>query len=129
MRAHKGKGFTLIEVMIVIAMLGIVAISVYKIYSENSIFHKNNMFRQKAMWALQSHAGLIRATPFKEIETTQNSPFSDELKGYTGLRDAKGSITVEAISQDLKRVTLVITWCGARQKDRKLCMTIYRYKL
>ena len=129
MRAHKSKGFTLIELMIVIAMLGIVAIGLYKIYSENSIFHKNNMFRQKAIWALQSQAELIRAKPFKEIETTRNSPFSDELKGYMSLRDAKGSITVEMISQDLKRITLAITWYGARQKDRNLCMTIYRYRL
>jgi len=128
MSTHEAKGFTLIELMIAIVILGIVSVSVYKIRSENNMFHKNNMYRQKAMWVLQSQAELIRAKPFKAIRETQDSPFSDELKDYMGLRDGKGSITVEMISRDLKRVSLAITWCDARQKDRKLSLTIYRYR-
>jgi prepilin-type N-terminal cleavage/methylation domain-containing protein len=126
MNIRENRGFTLIELMIVVAILMIVGVSLYKTHSQNSIFHKNNIFRQKATWVLQSQAELIRAKPFREIKEVETSPFSDELTDLMGLGDAKGSVTVERVSPELKRVTLGITWRDANQKGQRLSLAMYR---
>ena len=128
MNIRENKGFTLIELMIVVAVLMIVGVSLYKTRSQNSIFHKNNIFRQKATWILQSQAELIRAKQFRDIEEVETSPFSDELGDLMGLRDAKGTVTVERVSPELKKVTLGISWRDANQKDQTLSLAMYRYK-
>ena len=128
MNIRENKGFTLIELMIVIAILTIVGVSLYKTHAQNSIFHKNNTFRQKATWVLQSQAELIRVKQFRDIEAVETSPFSDELGDLMGLRDAKGTVTVERVSPELKRVTLGITWRDANQKGQRLSLAMYRYR-
>lgn len=128
MNVYENKGFTLIELMIVIVIMLICGTTIYKIRSENSMFFKDNLFKRKAIWTLQSQADLIMRMPFDQIKVAENPLFSDEINNHAGLRDAKGSITVEEVLPELKKINLKITWPSPKQAERKLSLTIYRYR-
>ena len=124
---NSNKGYTLIELMIVTALITLLSVSVYKIRTENSIVQKNMLFRQKAIWSLESQADIMKSYAFGDLKTGEISSFDSNLMKQMNLRGALGKVQVEEISGKLKKVFLEITWPDTRQKKQKLTLIVFRY--
>ncbi len=122
------KGFTLIELMICIAVFGIITVSVYKIGTENLITHKNSEYRQQAIWVLQNQIEALRSLPFEQINDSTAAAIADVTKSNSNLREVSGGIGVETTSPGLKKMTASIGWRDARQNEQKLSLCLYRYR-
>ena len=124
---NSNKGYTLIELMIVTAMITLLSVSVYKIRTENSIVQKNMLLRQKAIWSLESQADIMKSYVFEDLKTGEIYSFDSELIKQMNFRGALGNVRIEEISGKLKKIFLEITWPDARQVKQKLTLIVFRY--
>ena len=120
------KGFTLIELMITVALLGIIGAGTYRVFTENTLYHKSNIYRQKAVYILKSQAALVNALPFDRLEPATDAPFFSEIGGLDDLIQARTHMSVVEIDPELKKITLKISWLDARQKTGELSLVIHR---
>ena len=122
------RGFTLIELLIVIAMLGIFGVSFYQVRSLNNLAHKNHLFRQQAVWLLDSQAELIQVVPYAKLTVGDELPFFEPYMNYMGLRGGYGRRQVQKVSPTLKKVFLEFQWKDARNQKQKLTLTLYMHR-
>ncbi len=123
---NSNKGYTLIELMIATALIALLSVSVYKIRTENSMVQKNMLLRQKAIWSLESQAGIMKSYAFGDLKIDEISSFDSELMNQMNLRGALGKVRIEAISGKLKKIFLEISWPDTRQVKQKLTLIVFR---
>ena len=128
MNRRKSRGFTLIELMIVVAILGLSVTSIYTLRTENRLAGQDNLLRQKAVWALQSQAAIVMDRAYRDLVPAAKTPFSDELGPDLNITRSVTSMTVEPAGDGCKRIILTVTWQDTRLRDRELSLTLYRYE-
>jgi general secretion pathway protein I len=108
---RQARGFTLLEVMVSVAIMSIVLVSVYKLYSQSLAMNTEARF--------YTHAPMLAQSKLAEIETAAEGEFADDsghfgdkFPGYNW-RIATDDVDIETlgeISQDLKKIDVTVSY-------------------
>jgi len=106
----KTNGFTLLEVMVALAIMAIVLVSVYRMHSQTLTMNTASRFYTLAPLLAQSKLAQID-TSTSEIVASDSGDFADKFPGYTW------SISTEEVSsellgesaKDLKRIDILVS--------------------
>lgn len=118
------KGSTLIEFMIVVAIIGILLVGVYTSRGINVTSQIRQVQTQRALWMLQSQVEIIKTMTFDEIKETNGSPFNINLQEFALLPDVHSSMKVISQNKNLKKIELEIRWMYG-----SLTQTVYRARI
>ena len=104
-------GFTLLEVMVALAVMSIVLVSVYRMHSQSLVMNTAARFYTQAPMLAQSKMVELEAlssTVFPE----DSGDFGEEFPGYSW-KASMADVTAEilgAVAEDLKRVDISVSF-------------------
>ena len=104
-------GFTLLEVMVAMAILAIVLVSVYRMHSQTLSMNTANRFYTQAPMLAQSKLAQLE-TGSSELIAGDSGDFGDQFPGFAWIV-AVEDVAVEAlgeISNDLKKIELTVSF-------------------
>ena len=105
------NGFTLLEVMVSVAIMSIVLVSVYRLHSQSLTMNTETRFYTQAPMLAQSKLAEMGAG--EDAEFTDNSgEFGENFPGYTWKVSVE-DVEIEAlgeISQDLKQIDVTVSF-------------------
>ena len=127
MKLTSRKGFTLIEMLIAIAILAILIPVVFKTRAEWNAMQREQQWAQQAIWALESQEALVRSLPIVELKETKHRAFSPEVMKTIELPEGAGSMTITNAGSGLRKISLALNWTGAGGGRRSRELTFYRY--
>ena len=104
-------GFTLLEVMVAMAIMAIVLVSVYRMHSQTLTMNTTNRFYTQAPLLAQSKLAQLESGG-SEIIASDSGDFGEEFPGYSW------NVTVEdvisealgEVASDLKRIDLTVSY-------------------
>ena len=105
------SGFTLLEVMVAIAILAIVLVSVYRMHSQTLTMNTAARFYTQAPMLAQSKLAQIEVD-LSGITATDSGDFGDKFPGYTW-RISTEEVASEALGEiaaDLKRIDMTVVF-------------------
>ena len=105
------SGFTLLEVMVAIAILAIVLVSVYRMHSQTLAMNTAARFYTQAPMLAQSKLAQIEVDS-SGITGTDSGEFSDKFPGYTW-RISTEEVASEALGEiaaGLKRIDMTVVF-------------------
>ncbi|MEX1326068.1 MAG: prepilin-type N-terminal cleavage/methylation domain-containing protein [Desulfobacterales bacterium] len=105
------SGFTLLEVMVAIAILAIVLVSVYRMHSQTLTMNTAARFYTQAPMLAQSKLAQIEVDS-SGIADTDSGDFGDKFPGYTW-RISTEEVVSEALGEiaaDLKRIDMTVVF-------------------
>jgi general secretion pathway protein I len=105
------SGFTLLEVMVAIAILAIVLVSVYRMHSQTLTMNTAARFYTQAPMLAQSKLAQIEVAD-SGIAGTDSGDFGDKFPGYTW-RISTEEVVSEALGEiaaDLKRIDMTVVF-------------------
>ena len=105
------SGFTLLEVMVAIAILAIVLVSVYRMHSQTLTMNTAARFYTQAPMLAQSKLAQIEVDS-SGIITGDSGDFGDKFPGYTW-RISTEEVVSEALGEiaaDLKRIDMTVVF-------------------
>ncbi len=113
-------GFTLIEVLISLAIMAIVLVAVFKLHAQSLSLNAATRFHTTAALLLQTKLTEIKSTPFDEL-TSDSGDFAQPFAGYhwQAVIEDIDAETLGPVSAQLKKIKIAILF-GADQ---------YRYDL
>jgi general secretion pathway protein I len=106
-----GGGFTLLEVIVAMAIMATVLVSVYRLYSQSLSMTMVSRFYIQAPQLAQQKLAELETASFKN--TVQDSgDFGENFPGYTWQVAVEGidSEMLGEVSQDLKRIDLTVAY-------------------
>ena len=104
------SGFTLLEVLIALAVMAVVLVSVYRLHSQTLSMTTANRFYTQAPMLAQSKMALLEASN-SEIISGDSGDFGDKFPGYSW-EVATEEVSSEAlgeVAEDLKRIDVTVT--------------------
>ena len=110
-RRHTGSGFTLLEVMVAMAIMAIVLVSVYRMHSQTLTMNTAARFYTQAPMLAQSKLAQIEVDS-SGINGTDSGDFGDKFPGYTW-RISTEEVVSEALGEiaaDLKRIDMTVVF-------------------
>jgi len=114
-RIQMGKfqkdGFTLLEVMVAVAILAIVMVSVYKMHSQSLAMSAEARFYTQAPMLAQSKLAELEISAEGEF-TADSGDFEENFPGYSW-RVSIDDVVSEAlgeVSNDLKRIEITVSY-------------------
>ena len=113
-------GFTLLEVLISLAIMAVVLVAVFKLHAQSISMNNAARFHTTAPLLLQEKLSLFKTTPLEEL-ASDSGDFGENFPGYTWqffIEDVE-SESLGKISERLKKINITITF----GKDE------YRYSL
>ena len=108
---HRARGFTLLEVMVAMAIMAIVLVSVYRMHSQTLTMSTANRFYTQAPLLAQGKLAQL-ASGGSEIIAGDSGDFGEEFPGYSwnvSVEDVTSEALGEAAS-DLKRIDLIVSY-------------------
>jgi general secretion pathway protein I len=108
---YRTYGFTLLEVMVSVAIMSIVLVSVYRLHSQSLAMNAEARFYTQAPMLAQSKLSEMGAGQDDEFTSTSGE-FGDNFPGYTWSVSVD-DVEIEAlgeISQDLKRIDVTVSF-------------------
>lgn len=108
--ARRETGFSLLEVMVAMAVMSIVLVSVYRMHSQTLSMNSANRFYTLAPMLVQSKLAQLEAAS-SEIIAGDSGDFGEKFPGYSWTVSVQ-DVGVEAlgeISNDLKRIDLTVS--------------------
>lgn len=120
MKRWRNRGFSLLEVLIAIAILGVMIGGVLAIIDQENYLVRNAADLLDA-----------RLTANETIETLKVQPFED-LKSYSVTEMAKtGKMTIDVKVSDfgsdtLKNIVVTVNWIDARDRERNVTLSTLR---
>ncbi len=107
----QAKGFTLLEVMVSVAIMSIVLVSVYRLHSQSLTMNTETRFYTQAPMLAQSILAEMGAG--EDVEFADNSgEFGENFPGYAWKASVE-DVEIEAlgeISQDLKKIDVTVSF-------------------
>jgi len=122
------QGFTLIELMIVVSMIGIFAGILVPIQLDSHRFTESEVGLQRAIRALQNEVEILRATPYAELRPGQVTPFDVRVEDLNQLVAGRGEVRIERDSRrsDLIVLQVEVFWRDARLGMRSIHTILFR---
>jgi len=127
MKRRLDAGFTLIEMLIVIAILSILIPVMYKTRTEWNVMQREQAWQQQATWALQSQADLMRSLPFRDVKAASAAPFGKEVQETLDLPEGTTNMRIASEGASLRKIALEVGWLGANGRRQTRMLTFYRY--
>lgn len=122
MMKHKlknSRGFTLIELMIVVAIMGILGIVVVRSQARNQIYAESEVRMQYAVRALRNQVEVLKTTDIEKLKNHKELPFDSKGKGLSDLVAGRGVIVIK---QDSKIPGLWILRVEVHWRDPRVGM-------
>ena len=109
----KSSGFTLLEVMVAMAIMAIVLVSVYRMHSQTLTMNTAARFYTQAPMLAQSKLAQLETASSGEI-TGDSGDFGENFPGYTWSisTDEISSEALGEIAADLKRIDMKVSFNG-----------------
>jgi len=107
---HPVSGFTLLEVLIAMAIMAIVLVSVYRMHSQTLTMTAASRFYTQAPMLAQSKLSQLEANP-SEVVAGDSGDFGEQFPGYSWSVSAE-DVSSEVLGEtagDLKRVELTVS--------------------
>ena len=107
------SGFTLIEMMIVIAILGIITIPLLAMFLNARNFSEVHLLFTRAAALLAEQAEIVKATPYAELEKPSPRAFDPSLAdALAQLPKGEGKLETAPFSGQpgIKRIVLRVNW-------------------
>jgi len=104
------SGFTLLEVLIAMAIMAIVLVSVYRMHSQTLTMAAATRFYTQAPLLAQSKMAQLEASP-SELVSGDSGDFGEKFPGYgwnVSTEDVS-SETLGEVAADLKRIDVTVT--------------------
>ena len=108
---HRATGFTLLEVMVAMAIMAIVLVSVYRMHSQTLAMNTANRFYTQAPMLAQSKLSQLE-TGSSEIVAGDAGDFGDKFPGYSWNATVE-EVTLEALGEaanDFKKIDLTVSF-------------------
>jgi len=124
-RCKGGEGFTLLEVMVALAVVAIALLAVYRMHSQTLFMDTRGRFDTTAAMLARQKLADIDTSNLKDL-TSDSGDFGDEYPGY-GWRIESEDVTSDLFKKDgpvLKRITVTISLNGG---ESQFTVTTYRY--
>jgi general secretion pathway protein I len=118
------SGFTLLEVLIAMAIMAIVLVSVYRLHSQTLSMATASRFYTQAPLLAQSKMAQLEATA-SDIVSGDSGDFGDQFPGYgwsVSTEDVSSEILGEA-AEDLKRIDVTVT---LNENEYEYTVRLYR---
>ena len=105
------RGFTLLEVMVSVAIMSIVLVSIYRLHSQTLTMNTQARFYTQAPMLAQSKLSELEADPDTDI-SNDSGEFSTDFPGYTWKVEVEdvGIEDLGEISQDLKKIEIIVSY-------------------
>ena len=105
------SGFTLLEVMVAMAIMAIVLVSVYRMHTQTLTMNTAARFYTQAPMLAQSKLAQLEAEP-SSIITGDSGDFGDKFPGYSWsiTTDEVSSEALGEIAADLKRIDMMVSY-------------------
>jgi general secretion pathway protein I len=105
------SGFTLLEVMVAMAIMAIVLVSVYRMHTQTLTMNSAARFYTQAPMLAQSKLAQLEAEP-SSIITGDSGDFGDKFPGYSWsiTTDEVSSEVLGEIGADLKRIDMMVSF-------------------
>jgi general secretion pathway protein I len=110
-RRLTGSGFTLLEVMVAMAIMAIVLVSVYRMHSQTLTMNMAARFYTQAPMLAQSKLAQLEIDS-SGITAADSGDFGDKFPGYTW-RISTEEVSSEALGEiaaDLKRIDMTVVF-------------------
>ena len=117
-------GFTLLEVMIAMAIMAIVLVSVYRLHSQTLSMTTANRFYTQAPLLAQSKMAQLEAMS-SDLISGDSGDFGDKFPGY-GWSVSTDEVSSEALgeaAEDLKRIDVTVT---LNENEYEYTIRLYR---
>ena len=108
---HQATGFTLLEVMVAMAIMSIVLVSVYRMHSQTLAMNTANRFYTQAPMLAQGKLAQLE-TGSSEIISGDAGDFGDKFPGYSWNATVE-EVTLEALGEaanDFKKIDLTVSF-------------------
>ena len=108
---QRAPGFTLLEVMVAMAIMAIVLVSVYRMHSQTLTMNTAARFYTQAPMLAQGKLAQLEAASSGEI-AGDSGDFGDKFPGYTWniTTDEVSSEALGEIAADLKRIDMTVSF-------------------
>ncbi|MCP3950768.1 MAG: prepilin-type N-terminal cleavage/methylation domain-containing protein [Desulfobacterales bacterium] len=110
-------GFTLLEVLVAMAILAIVLIAVFRLHAQSISMHSAARFHTTAPLLLQAKLTDLKSTPLAEL-VADSGNFGEQYPGYTwrfSMADIDDD-TLGTVAKRLKKLTVVIAFGDGRYR-------------
>jgi general secretion pathway protein I len=107
----EATGFTLLEVMVAVAILSIVLVSVFRMHSQSLAMNMEARFHTQAPMLAQGKLAELESDPKYDI-SDESGDFGEDFPGYRW-RVSVNDVEIEAlgeISKDLKRIDVTVSY-------------------
>jgi general secretion pathway protein I len=121
---HPASGFTLLEVMIAMAIMAIVLVSVFRLHSQTLSMTTANRFYTQAPLLAQSKMSQLEATS-SDVVSGDSGDFGDKFPGYgwSVSTDEVSSETLGEAAENLKRIDVTVT---LNENEYEYTIRLYR---
>ncbi len=118
------SGFTLLEVLIAMAIMAIVLVSVFRMHSQTLSMTIANRFYTQAPMLAQSRMAQLEATS-SEVVSGDSGDFGDKFPGYSWSVSTEdvSSEALGEVGEDLKRIDVTVT---LNQNEYEYSIRAYR---
>ncbi len=115
-KKNNSRGFTLIEIVVSIAVVAIIGVAFFAFFANSARLIKETDIREKALMVAQQEMEIAKAKQFPNITTNTDKNFPSE----EGFPDYTADRIVKNISSSLKEIKITVNW-----ENKSISITSY----